>query len=116
MKKRRCHGKTLLVPARQVFRQTVKDIFQIELLAELPDPFRKSPLRYAIDAAEEFQIIQDGHMAVEGKLLRHIPDIRTRLRPCLSKVDACDGKKAACFRKKAAEHFERRRLACTVRP
>lgn len=35
MKKRRCHGKTLLVPARQVFRQTVKDIFQIELLAEL---------------------------------------------------------------------------------
>ncbi len=68
----------------------------------------------AIYPAEKFQVLPHAETAVQGKFLRHIAEVFTRLGPCRAQIHSCHSQHAAACGKQAAQHAEGSRLARAV--
>ena len=97
-------------------RHMVGTIRQVEFFHDFLNALFEFERRDAVRATEKAQILVNGQLAVERKLLRDIADVAPRLRARRAKVDTCNAELPRRQREQAAEHAERRRLARAIRP
>ncbi|MNR32820.1 hypothetical protein D3C85_1504420 [compost metagenome] len=80
---------------------------QTKSVAHARNLFALFPSAQAVNAGEKAQVLLDGQVAVEGKLLRHVAQVLARFAGADFQIHIQHQRFARCRHQQAAHHFER---------